>query len=155
MVAKLFSMVGPCRAYFGEKDYQQLALVTRMVHDLSMPVDVIGCPIVRELDGLALSSRNAYLTDEQRAAAPVLHSALQAGRAAVVAGERDAATVTQLVADIIAAEPEAELDYVALVDSRTLRPIATLSENGGFRLLAAARFGIPRLLDNVAVTVPG
>jgi pantoate--beta-alanine ligase len=87
VVAKLFSIVGPCRAFFGEKDFQQLAVVRRMVADLSMPVDVVGCETVREPDGLAMSSRNAYLSAEQRAAAPVLHRALRAGVAVVLAGE--------------------------------------------------------------------
>jgi pantoate--beta-alanine ligase len=154
VVAKLFAMVGPCRAYFGEKDYQQLALVTRMARDLSFPVEVIGRPIVRELDGLAMSSRNAYLTTEQRVAAPVLHTALQAGRAAAVAGERDPETIVDLVAAVVQAEPEADLDYVALVDAATLRPAGRLTPGHPYRLLAAARFGRPRLLDNVGVTVP-
>ena len=86
VVAKLFSIVGSCRAYFGEKDFQQLAVVRRMVADLSMPVAVVACPTVREPDGLALSSRNAYLEPPERAAAPVVHRSLQAGRAAVLAG---------------------------------------------------------------------
>jgi len=155
VVAKLFAIAGPCRAYFGEKDFQQLAVVRRMTADLSLPVEVVGCPIVREADGLALSSRNAYLTAEQREAAPVLQRALKAGTAAVLAGERDPATVTTLVGDIIAAEPEAELDYVALVDPVTLAPATGALAPGTYRLVTAARFGIPRLLDNIALTVPG
>jgi pantoate--beta-alanine ligase len=154
VVAKLFSIVGPCRAFFGEKDFQQLALVTRMARDLSMPVSVVGCAIVRERDGLAMSSRNAYLTSEQRVAAPVLHTALQAGRASVVAGERDPGAVVGLVEEIIRAEPEAEPDYVALVDGVSLEPAAgELAPQGDYRLITAARFGIPRLLDNMAVPV--
>ena len=89
MVAKLFAIAGLCRAYFGEKDWQQLAVVRRMAADLSFPVEVVGCPTVREPDGLALSSRNVYLTPEERAAAPALHRALLAGRDAIDAGERD------------------------------------------------------------------
>ena len=155
VVAKLFAIAGPCRAYFGEKDFQQLAVVRKMVTDLSFPVEVIGCPIVREPDGLALSSRNAYLTPEQRDAAPVLQRALTAGRAMVQAGERDPATVTKLVGDIITAEPLAELDYVALVDPATLEPPTGELEPGStYRLLTTARFGIPRLLDNIALPVP-
>src|SRR5690606_18006779 len=87
VVAKLFNISGPCRAYFGEKDFQQLAVIRRMVRDLNFPVQVVGCPIVREVDGVAMSSRNVYLTPEQREAAPVLHRALQSGAAAILAGE--------------------------------------------------------------------
>ena len=155
VVAKLFAIAGPCRAYFGEKDFQQLAVVRRMASDLSFPVEVVGCPIVREPDGLALSSRNAYLTPEQREAAPVLQRALKAGVAMVQAGERDPATITALVGDIVAAEPQAELDYVALVDPVTLEPPPGDLEPGvTYRLLTAARLGIPRLLDNVVLPVP-
>ncbi|MEZ5181795.1 MAG: pantoate--beta-alanine ligase [Acidimicrobiales bacterium] len=149
VVAKLFSIVGPCRAYFGEKDFQQLAVVRRMAADLSLPVEVVGCPIVREPDGLAMSSRNVYLSPEQRAAAPVLHRSLAAAAALADAGERSAGVVEAVVADAVAAEPEAELDYAALVDAATLAPAVTVG--GVQRLLVAARFGRTRLLDNLAV----
>ena len=152
VVAKLFNIAGPGRAYFGEKDFQQLAIVRRMASDLSFPVDVIGCPIVRDPDGLALSSRNVYLTPDERRAAPVLHRALQAGVAAIVAGERDPAVVRRLVADIVGAEPLAELDYAEVVDAESLARPDRLT--GEVRLLAAARFGRPRLLDNLGVLVP-
>jgi pantoate--beta-alanine ligase len=155
VVAKLFAIAGPCRAYFGEKDFQQLAVVRKMAADLSFPVEVVGCPIVREHDGLAMSSRNAYLTPEQRDAAPVLQRALKAGVANVQAGERDPGAVLQLVADVIEAEPLAELDYVALVDPVSLEPPpGDLQPGRTYRLLTTARFGIPRLLDNVALPVP-
>jgi pantoate--beta-alanine ligase len=150
VVAKLFSIVGPCSAYFGEKDFQQVAVVRRMVADLSMPIDVVACPTVRERDGLALSSRNAYLTPEQRAAAHVVHRALKAGAALIMAGERDPSVVRTLMAEIIEAEPLAELDYAEVVaaDSFTVPdPLA-----GHLRLLAAVRFGRARLIDNVGVT---
>ena len=152
VVAKLFNIVGPCRAYFGEKDFQQLAIVRRMASDLSFEVEVVGCPIVREPDGLAMSSRNVYLTPEERAAAPVLHRALQAGVATIVAGERDPATVVELVTAIIDAEPTADLDYVEVVDVATLARPEVL--RGEIRLLTAARFGRPRLLDNLGVLIP-
>jgi len=152
VVAKLFNIAGPCRAYFGEKDFQQLAIVRRMAADLSFPVDVVACPIVRELDGLAMSSRNVYLTPEERAAAPVLHRALQAGVASIVAGERDPAEVVELVTAIIEAEPTADLDYVEVVDVATLARPEVL--RGEIRLLTAARFGRPRLLDNLGVLIP-
>jgi pantoate--beta-alanine ligase len=152
VVAKLLNIAGPCRAYFGEKDYQQLAIVTRMVHDLSFPATIVPCPIRREPDGLALSSRNVYLDPAQRAAAPVIHRALQAGAAAVFAGERDPAVACALVADIIGAEPLADLDYVEVVTDGTVERPARLT--GTVRFLAAARIGRPRLIDNLAVAVP-
>jgi pantoate--beta-alanine ligase len=150
VVAKLFAIVGPCAAYFGEKDFQQLAVVRRMVADLSIPVDVVGCPTVREPDGLALSSRNAYLTPDERAAAPVVYRALQAGAALILSGERDPATVRRLMADIIEAEPLAELDYAEVVSADSFRVPDPLA--GKLRLLAAVRFGRARLIDNVGVT---
>jgi pantoate--beta-alanine ligase len=152
VVAKLFNIAGPCRAYFGEKDWQQVAVVRRMAADLSFPVEVAGCPIVREADGLARSSRNVYLTPEERAAAPVLHWALVAGAAAIAAGERDPAKVRALVRELIEAEPLAELDYVEVVDAATLHPLDPLQ--GELRLLAATRFGRARLIDNEGATIP-
>ncbi|HEY3140720.1 MAG TPA: pantoate--beta-alanine ligase [Acidimicrobiales bacterium] len=152
VVAKLFNIVGPCRAYFGEKDFQQLAVIRRMVRDLSFPIEVVGCPTVRELDGLAMSSRNAYLTPAERAAAPVVHRALQAGVACIGAGERDPGVVHELVAAIIEAEPLAKLDYVAVVESDSLTPVPAPLV-GNLRLLAAVGFGRARLIDNVGVTV--
>jgi pantoate--beta-alanine ligase len=149
VVAKLFAIAGPCRAYFGEKDWQQVAVVRRMARDLSMPVEVVACPTVREADGLALSSRNVYLTAEERAAAPVVHRALQLGVAAIEGGERSARAVQDLVAGLIAAEPLAELDYAEVSDAATLAPVDPLT--GDLRLLAAARFGRARLIDNVGV----
>jgi pantoate--beta-alanine ligase len=150
VVAKLFNIAGPCHAYFGEKDWQQLAVIRRMAADLSFPVEVVGCPTVREPDGLALSSRNAYLTAEERAAAPVVHWALVAGAAAIAAGERDPAKVRQLVADLISAEPLAALDYAEIVDAVTLQEVDPLM--GKLRLLAAVRFGRARLIDNEGAT---
>jgi len=152
VVAKLFNIVGSCRAYFGEKDYQQLAVVTRMARDLSVPVTIVPCPIAREPDGLARSSRNVYLTDAERAAAPVLNRALRAGADAVLAGETDPDAVIALVTAMVAAEPRAALDYVEVVTEGTVTRPSVLA--GDLRLLAAAQFGRPRLLDNVAVTAP-
>jgi pantoate--beta-alanine ligase len=149
-VSKLFNIAGTCRAYFGEKDWQQLAVIRRMAADLSFPVDVVGCPTVREPDGLAMSSRNAYLTPDERAAAPVVHWALVAGAAAIAAGERSAAQVRSLVADLIRAERLAELDYAEVVDAATLQPVDPL--RGELRLLAATRFGRARLIDNEGAT---
>jgi pantoate--beta-alanine ligase len=156
VVAKLFSIVGPCRAYFGEKDFQQLAVVRRMVADLSMPVEVVGCETVREDDGLAMSSRNAYLSPEQRAAAPVVHRALRAGAAAVLAGERDPGAVRAAIVGVVAEEPLAELDYAEVVSASDLTVPSTIdpSDALGLRLLAAVRFGSTRLIDNLGVTAP-
>jgi pantoate--beta-alanine ligase len=149
VVAKLFNIAGPCSAYFGEKDFQQLAILRRMAFDLSFPVDVVGCPVVREPDGLAMSSRNVYLTDDERVAAPVLHRALQAGAAAVRDGTGDAAAVRALMAEVIASAPEGELDYVDVVDADTLVPLDVAGP--GARLFGAVRFGRARLIDNLAV----
>lgn len=152
VVAKLFNIAGPCRAYFGEKDWQQLAVIRRMAADLSFPVEVTGCPTVREPDGLALSSRNAYLTDDERKAAPVLHRALVAGVDAVIAGERDPSAVRAVMARLIDAEPLADLDYAEVADAVTLAPVDPLA--GELRLLVAARFGRARLIDNCGAVAP-
>ncbi|HET6953198.1 MAG TPA: pantoate--beta-alanine ligase [Acidimicrobiales bacterium] len=151
VVAKLFSIVGPCRAYFGSKDFQQIAVVRRMAHDLSLPVTVVACPTVREPDGLAMSSRNAYLSPDERAAAPVVYAALRSGAAAIGAGTRDPAAVRDLMAQIIEAEPLAQLDYAEVVDADSFTVPDPLV--GNLRLLAAVRFGRARLIDNVGVTV--
>jgi len=151
VVAKLFSIVGPCRAYFGAKDFQQVAVVRRMTEDLSLPVEVVACPTWREPDGLAMSSRNVYLTPEERAAAPVVYTALRSGAAAIAAGERDPAAVRELMARIIEAEPLAQLDYAEVVDADSFTVPEPLA--GNLRLLAAVRFGRARLIDNVGVTV--
>jgi len=149
VVTKLFNIVGPCRAYFGEKDYQQLAIITRMTADLAIPVEVIGCPIVREADGLAMSSRNVYLSPPQRAAAVVLCRALDAGTAAVVDGMRDPDAVASVMRSVVAAEPLATLDYAAAVDPHTLEVPTALGSHT--RLLIAARVGTTRLIDNCGV----
>src|SRR6185436_16018434 len=109
---KLFSIVGPCAAYFGRKDAQQLAVVRRMARDLDLPVTVVGCPLIREADGLAMSSRNAYLTADERAAAPALHAALAAAADAVRGGERDADALRAIAARRVGDEPRLELEYV-------------------------------------------
>lgn len=152
VVTKLFNIVGACRAFFGEKDYQQLAMLQRMAADLNMPVDVRGVPTVREPSGLAMSSRNLRLTDEHREQAPIVQQALQAGARAIDAGERDPATVEVAIREVIATAPGAsEPDYVAVVDSASLRTPDTLS--GETRLLTAVRFGDVRLIDNIGVTI--
>jgi len=152
VVAKLFAIAGACRAYFGEKDYQQLQIVTRMARDLSLPVEVVPCATVREPNGLARSSRNAYLDDAQRAAAAVLKRALDTGVAAVQNGERAPAQVEQIMADVIASEAQATLDYARIVDATSLETLPVLE--GSLRLLIAARVGPARLIDNVGTDLP-
>lgn len=153
VVAKLFAIAGTCRAYFGEKDYQQLQVVRRMAADLNLPVNVVGCPTVRERDGLAMSSRNVYLSEPERAAARCISRALAAGVAAVEGGERQGAAIDATMAAVVDAEPLASLDYAALVDPATLEPVAGPLAPGEYRLLIAARVGKPRLLDNCGVRV--
>jgi pantoate--beta-alanine ligase len=153
VVAKLFNLAGPCRAYFGEKDAQQLALVTRMVRDLDAPVTVVACPTVREPDGLAVSSRNARLTPEERRAAPVLFEALCEGATRARQGERDARGLRAGMARRIGGEALARLDYVAVVDEATWEEVDTLAVPA--RALVAATFGGTRLIDNVALPWPG
>ena len=152
VVAKLFAIVGACTAYFGEKDFQQLAVVRRMAVDLSLPVQVVGCPTVRDADGLALSSRNAYLDPDERRVAPLLHRALGVGADCVRAGETDPAVVLDAMRSTIAGEKLFDLDYVAIVDPATFAAPDHLT--GELRLLAAARLGKARLIDNLGVTVP-
>ncbi len=147
VVAKLFSIVGECSAYLGEKDFQQLTIIGRMAADLSLPVRVVDCPTVREPDGLAVSSRNVYLSDAERGQAPVLRRALQAGAVLVQSGETSGAAVEAEMAAVIAAAPLAQLDYTAAVPASTL--IAAGPLQGEVRLLAAARFGQARLIDNI------
>lgn len=150
VVAKLFAIAGPCRAYFGEKDFQQLLVVRQLAHDLSLPVEVVGCAIVREADGLAMSSRNAYLRGADRSAAPVLQRALHRGAELVEAGETDVDVVRRAIEAIIVAEPRAELDYVAVVDAATLLPPDPAATE--LRLLVAAQIGPARLIDNIGAT---
>jgi pantoate--beta-alanine ligase len=154
VVAKLFSMAGECTAYFGEKDFQQLAVVRRMVADLSIPVEVVGCPTVREPDGLALSSRNVRLRDDERRAATVLHRGLLAGRDAVSAGEDRPERVVRRMADVVAGEPLVHLDYAAAVNAEDLSVPASLADVAAVRLLVAADVGPVRLIDNCACLVP-
>jgi pantoate--beta-alanine ligase len=149
VVAKLFNLVGPCRAYFGEKDAQQLAVVRRMVADLGFPQVIVACPTVREPDGLALSSRNAYLSAGQRRAAPVLHRALEAGLTAWRDGERDPAAVERVAVKLVETEPAVELQYLALVEPDGFTPPATAE--AGQVLAVAASLGAVRLIDNLVL----
>jgi len=152
VVLKLFTAVQPHVAVFGEKDYQQLALIRRMVRDLFLDVDVIGAPIVREADGLAMSSRNRHLEATERAAARCLPEALGAAEAALAGGERSAAAVVAAAAAVMAREPLARVDYVALVDPETLAPVETVDDRAVLAL--AVWIGSTRLIDNRLLAVP-
>lgn len=153
IVAKLFSLSGPSWAYFGEKDWQQLAVIRRMTADLSLPVGIVACPTVRDPDGLALSSRNGRLTPAEREAAPKLYWSLLAGKRAIEDdGVEDPAEVVARMEGCLAEEPAFSLEYAAAVDPDRLETPARLA--GAVRLLIAARLGRTRLIDNVAVTVP-
>ena len=150
VVAKLFSVAGRCRAYFGLKDFQQLAVVRQLTEDLALPVEVVGCAIVREPDGLALSSRNVRLSPAERTAATVLSRALAAGRAVLAGGERSSVSVRAAMRAVVETEPLVDLDYAAVVDARTLADPAHVGDLAGVRLLIAARVGPVRLIDNCA-----
>jgi pantoate--beta-alanine ligase len=149
VVAKLFHILQPGRAYFGQKDAQQLALIRRMVEEMNFPLEIVGCPTVREADGLALSSRNAYLTPEQRAHATVLYRALQGAEATLRNGVRDASRLEQEMARMIHAAPGAALDYTRVIDPVTLAP-AGIIEKGALAAVAV-RFGATRLIDNLLI----
>jgi pantoate--beta-alanine ligase len=151
VVTRLFNLVRPDLAVFGEKDAQQLAVVRRVVADLHLPVEIVAHPTVREDDGLAMSSRNAYLSREDRAAAKVLHRALGAAREAVESGERDARRVRALVRAALAAEPRGRVDYVEVVDADSFQPIDRIA--GRVVVPIAVRFGATRLLDNLQLAV--
>jgi pantoate--beta-alanine ligase len=147
VVLKLLGIVEPDRAYFGEKDAQQLAVIEALVRDLNVPVAIVGCPIVREPDGLALSSRNVYLGPEERRAATVLVRALMAARGLFVKGERDASALRRAMDGVLDKEPLAETDYAAVVDPLTFDELETIE--GSARLLLAVRIGATRLIDNL------
>jgi pantoate--beta-alanine ligase len=147
VVAKLFNAVGPCRAYLGEKDAQQLAVIRWMVRDLEFPIEVVACPTLRESDGLAMSSRNALLSPEDREAAGSLFLALSEAAERARAGERDAAALVAVMAREIGGTPGARLDYAAVVDDETFEDVRMLERPA--RALVAARFGDLRLIDNL------
>ncbi len=149
VVAKLFNIVTPDRAYFGQKDAQQLAVIRHMVNDLSFGIEIVGCPIIREEDGLAKSSRNTYLSEEERKAALVLSRSLKEGRKLADAGEKDAAKVKKAITDIIEKEPLAKIDYVEVVDWNTLEPVEKI--DGPILTAIAVYIGKTRLIDNFIV----
>lgn len=148
VVAKLFNIVTPDNAYFGQKDGQQLAVIKRMVRDLNMDIRIVGCPIIREEDGLAKSSRNTYLSSEERKAALILNQAVRLGEQ-MAKTEKDAGKVVAAMKDKIQSEPLARIDYVEAVDALSMQPVKTLE--GGCMLAMAVYIGKTRLIDNVLV----
>ena len=151
IVLKLFHIVTPDRAYFGQKDAQQLAVIKRMVRDLNVDTEIIGCPIIREEDGLAKSSRNTYLSQEERQAALILSRSLKIGKELVDSGETNAAAVKAAITAEIETEPLARIDYVDVVDFDTITPIETLT--GSVLVAIAVYIGKTRLIDNFITTV--
>lgn len=149
VVSKLFHIVQPDRAYFGQKDAQQLAVIRRMVRDLNMPLTIVGCPIIREEDGLAKSSRNTYLSAEERKAALCLSRGLNKGKAAVEAGETDAEKVKAIITAEIEAEPLSRIDYVEIVDWNNLEPVS--STEGSILAAVTVYIGKTRLIDNFII----
>jgi pantoate--beta-alanine ligase len=150
VVLKLFNIIRPDTAFFGQKDAQQARLIQQMVRDLNLPVGLQICPTVRELDGLALSSRNQYLDAEQRRNAPILYKALQEAEQLILKGERSTAEIEKHITARIASTPGAVLDYVAAVDSDRFEPIQRIE--GDVIIALAVRFGRTRLIDNVLVS---
>jgi pantoate--beta-alanine ligase len=149
VVCKLFEIVRPDRAFFGQKDAAQVALLRKMVRDLDLDVQIVVCPIVRESDGLAMSSRNAYLNPDQRRQALILSRCLQQVKAAAEAGEHDAGKLSEIGRQAIASEPGAKLDYFAIVDADTLEPVDRVAP--GTLVAVAAWVGTTRLIDNVVL----
>ena len=151
VVLKLLNIVQPQAAYFGQKDYQQMVIVRRMVRDWNLDIDIVVCPIVREEDGLALSSRNVYLKGEDRKAARVLSCSLKKAVTLAASGERDAKKIVVGMKKIFAAEPRAQLEYAEIVDGETLAPLKRLEP--GSVALVAARVGPTRLIDNTILEI--
>ena len=146
VVTKLFNIVAPDRAYFGEKDAQQLAVIKRMVRDLNIDIEIIGCPIVREKDGLAKSSRNTYLSVEERNAATILNKSLTLAKEKIQAGERDSEVIIKLIQEVINSEKLARIDYIEVVDSLSMEKVERIEKSV---LVAIAVFiGKTRLIDN-------
>lgn len=150
VVAKLFNIVQPDRAWFGEKDYQQLCIIRRMAQDLNLSVEIVPVPIYRDADGLALSSRNAYLDAEDRAAAPALFRALMAARSMIEEGERKASAVKESAHRFLSAHPRVRCEYFEVVDPFELQPVNEV--NAAVRIAGAIWIGKTRLIDNVAAS---
>lgn len=147
VVAKLFNIVTPDKAYFGQKDAQQFLIIKRMVRDLNFPLEVVGCPIIREADGLAKSSRNTYLSEAERQAAVVLSRAIACGRELAASGERDPHAITQAMREVLAGEPLADVEYVEIVSQACVKPVEGLIDEP-ILCAIAVRIGTTRLIDN-------
>lgn len=145
VVAKLFNIIQPTNAYFGEKDAQQLAIIRKMVLDLNFPVNIMGVPIVREDDGLAKSSRNTYLSSDERKAATILFKSIQAGKQAITSTD-SADSIITIMTDIIHTEPLAKIDYISIVDATTMQPVKVIS--APVLVAMAVYIGSTRLIDN-------
>lgn len=146
VVNKLFNIVAPDKAYFGEKDAQQLAVIKRMVRDLNINIKIIGCPIIREKDGLAKSSRNTYLSVEERKAALVINKALTSGKNMIQNGEKNPDKIVSAITSVINEEPLAKIDYIKIVDADTISAVSEINEN--ILVAAAVYIGKTRLIDN-------
>lgn len=146
VLTKLFNIVTPNKAYLGQKDAQQLAVVKRFVRDLNFDIEIIGCPIIREDDGLAKSSRNTYLSPEERKAAPILYKSLLEGKKLIEAGERKASVIIKKITDVLNEEPLAKIDYVSIVDNQNIQPIEILK--GEILVAIAVYIGTTREIDN-------
>lgn len=151
VVSKLFHIVSPDKAYFGEKDAQQLAVIKRMVKDLSFDIEIVGCPIIREVDGLAKSSRNTYLSTQERKAATILNKALTKGKEKILTGETNAINVKNAIIELICNEPLARIDYVDIVNFDTIAPAETVK--GNILVAVAVFIGKTRLIDNFIIQV--
>lgn len=151
IVTKLFNIVQPNRAYFGQKDAQQAIVIKRMVMDLNMPITIVVCPIMREADGLAMSSRNTYLSPEEREQATVLFEALQKAKVLIDSGERSSKTVKAMMTKLIHTKPSATIDYVSIVGTDTLEDIENLEDN--ILVALAVKIGKTRLIDNLQMEV--
>ncbi len=151
VVSKLFNIVKPDKAYFGEKDAQQLAVIKQMVNDLNIDIKIIGCPIVREADGLAKSSRNTYLSDKERQAALILSKSLKYGKTLIENGERNSQKIIDKITEIINTEPLAVIDYVSVVDSLTMENVKTIEKD--VLVAIAVKIGKTRLIDNFSYSV--
>ena len=151
VVAKLFNIVQPDRAYFGQKDAQQVAVLKQMTKDLNFDIDIVSCPIIREADGLALSSRNTYLVGDERKAALVLSKSLNLAKKMIEGGEKSSETIYKAIEKLISSEPSAKIEYIEILNSETLKAVKELS---GYILIAlAVRIGKPRLIDNMRIFV--